>query len=121
MGACAGVTRFVEAAVFSTSTGGATGISVEKADANGFASLGAAAAATIGSISSPKPVNAESNAASKILPPTALPFPSVFTGLRKVSAILTSQECGPNSAFCTPSPELKSILNNHAPESADTK
>jgi hypothetical protein len=119
MGACAGASRFAAGVVLSISTV-ATGISVEKADANGSVSTGAATTA-MGSLSSPNSVNAVSNAASKMLPPTALPFPFTSIGLRNVSAIRISQECGPSSAFCMVSPELCSILNNQAPESAETK
>jgi hypothetical protein len=51
------------------------GTSALKALANGSV-VGAAATATAGSASVPKSTNALPKAASNMLPPTALPFPS---------------------------------------------
>ena len=63
-----------------------------KAEANGSkVFVGGGVGDTI-SISSPKPVIAASKADSKILPPTAFPFPLSAIGLRKVSAIRMSDE-----------------------------
>ena len=72
-------------------------IGAEKAAANGSAD-GAEVSAT-GSGSDPNPDKALPNAASKMLPPTALPLPSACIGFLKLSSILISDEYGPNSAL----------------------
>jgi hypothetical protein len=79
-------------------TGSWTGISVLKALANGSV-VGVAATAIAGSASVPKSTKALPKAASNMLPPTALPLPSDWIGLRKLSTILRSDGCGPNSTI----------------------
>ena len=122
-GAATGATGSGSAAAMDAAAEGGIGATPKAAaiGSAGSSATAATAATGSGSGSEPKPVNAAPKAVSNALPPTALPLPSWRIGLRAVSAIRTSQEYGPNSAFNRLSAPSCSSLNSHAPESSGTK